>query len=347
VKLAGAAAQRSAQKDLSPRFVMLSGPDGGALRRLGLMIAQKHMKLRPELELRRFNEDDLRANADCVEEAIAAPSLFGGAAIAMVRVSGEKDAGHLAGLLDRVNKGGPEPEGVLLLDVGDVARASKSRKMFEDSTKAWSLQLYETSRDELAATARLTAQDYGAEIEPATLAAIVEGSAQDMDSVAAEVAKLAIYAGQGGIVDMDTLEAVGSLSREAGLGEAIDAAFGGQAALMNKRLEQALASGANAVAITNAIGRHVRLLLHIQADMLSGQPTSEIVKNKRLGIFWKRQSDVARQAGLWGRAPLEEVLHATLETDRQIKRAGSPDLALLDRLLTRIAQRAAKRAGAS
>jgi hypothetical protein len=44
---------------------------------------------------------------------------------------------------------------------------------------------------------------------------------------------------------------------------------------------------------------------------------------------------------------LEEVLHATLETDRQIKRAGSPDLALLDRLLTRIAQRAAKRAGAS
>ncbi|MEN9874742.1 MAG: hypothetical protein RL186_1639, partial [Pseudomonadota bacterium] len=36
--------------------------------------------------------------------------------------------------------------------------------MFEDSTKAWSLQLYETSRDELAATARLTAQEFGAEI---------------------------------------------------------------------------------------------------------------------------------------------------------------------------------------
>jgi DNA polymerase III subunit delta len=346
VKLAGAAATRAAHKDTPPRFIILSGPDAGVLRRLGLTIAQRHIKDNPSLELKRFSEDDLRSDPGGVEEAIASASLFGGAAIAHVRVSGEKDAAPLAALLDRVDKGGPAPDGVLILDIGDVAKTSKSRKLFEDSRHAWSLQLYESTRDDLAHVARLEATAAGVTLEPDALGLILDNGAQDTDSIAAEVAKLAQYAGKGGTIDISAVQEVGSGGREAGLDEAIDAAFGGQSGLMATRLEQALSSGANAVAITNAVGRRIRVLLQVQAGIANGGNAAEILKNPRMGVFWKRQADVARQAGLWGRAPLEDALRATLETDSQIKRAGSPDIALIERLLTRIASRASRaRAG--
>jgi DNA polymerase III subunit delta len=342
LKLAGAAATRAAQKDAPPRFVILSGPDAGVLRHLGLMIAERHIKANPNLELKRFSEDDLRSDPGGVEEAIASASLFGGAAIAHVRVSGEKDAAPLAALLDRVDKGGPQPDGVLILDIGEVAKTSKSRKIFEDSRHAWSLQLYESTRDDLAHVARQEANAAGVKLDPDALGLILETGAQDTDSIAAEVSKLAQYAGKGGTIDMVAIEAVGSGGREAGLDEAIDAAFGGHSGLMATRLEQALASGANTVAITNAVGRRIRVLLQVQAGIANGANAAEILKNPRMGVFWKRQADVARQAGLWGRAPLEEALRATLETDSQIKRAGSPDVALIERLLTRIATRASR-----
>ena len=342
MKLAGAAAIRAAQKDTPPSFVILSGPDAGVLRRLAQTISQRHIKANPNLEVKRFSEDDLRSDPGGVEEAIASPSLFGGAAIAQVRVSGEKDAAPLAALLDRVDKGGPMPEGVLILDIGDVAKTSKSRKMFEESPHAWSLQLYDSTRDDLAMVARQEAQAVGVKLDLDALGLILENSAQDTDSIAAEVTKLALYAGEGGTIDVAAIHEVGSGGREAGLDEAIDAAFGGQSGLMATRLEQALASGANAVAITNAVGRRIRLLLQVQAGIANGGNATEILKNPRMGVFWKRQADVVRQAGLWTRAPLEEALRATLETDSQIKRAGSPDVALIERLLTRIATRAAR-----
>jgi DNA polymerase III subunit delta len=342
VKLAGAAATRAAHKDAPPRFVMLSGPDAGVLRRLGQVVAARHIRDNPNLELKRFSEDDLRSDPGGVEEAIASASLFGGAAIAHVRVSGEKDAAPLAALLDCVDKGGPAPDGVLILDIGDVAKTSKSRKLFEDSRYAWSLQLYDSTREDLAAVARQEANEAGVALDLDALGLILDNVAQDTDSVGAEVAKLAQFAGKGGTIDIAAVHEVGSGGREAGLDEAIDAAFGGQSGLMATRLEQAIASGANSVAITNAVGRRIRVLLQVQAGIANGGNAAEILKNPRMGVFWKRQADVARQAGLWGRAPLEEALRATLETDSQIKRAGSPDVALIERLLTRIAARAAR-----
>jgi DNA polymerase III subunit delta len=342
MKLAGAAASRAAQKDLAPRFVMLSGPDAGALRRLGTAVAERHLGANPSLEVKRFSDDDLRADPGCVEEAVSSASLFGGAAIAMVRVSGEKDAGHLAAILERVDKGGPQPEGVLIIEIGEASKSSKSRKLFEESKHAWSLQLYEPTRDDLVHVARHEATRMGSTIEPDALAMILENSAQDSDAIAAEVTKLALYAGDGGKIDVAAIEEVGSGGREAGLTEAIDAAFGGQMALMVTRLEQAFAGGANSVAIVNGVGRHIRMLLQVQSSLIGGGNAAEALKNPRLGVFWKRQGDVARQAGLWGRVPLEEALRATLETDSQIKRKDSPDVALVERLLTRIASRGAR-----
>jgi DNA polymerase III subunit delta len=345
VKLAGNAAQKAAQKDLSPRFVMLSGPDSGVLRRMAMMIGERHLKANPSLETKRFSEDDVRADPGGVEEAIASPSLFGGAAIAQVRVSNERDAGALAALLERVDKGGPSPEGILILTVGELSATSKSRKLFEASQHAWALQFYESTRDELANVARQEANLAGATLEPDALGMILDTVAQDSDSIAAEVSKLAIYAGEAGVIDVAAVRDVGSGGREAGIDDAIDAAFGGHTALMATRLEQAIESGVAVVPIVNAVGRHIRMLMQIQAAMANGAAVGEAVKNPRLRVFWKRQSDVVRQAGLWGRAPLEEALRATLEADGQIKRGGSPDEALVERLLTRIAKRAARGQG--
>jgi DNA polymerase III subunit delta len=341
MKFAGPAAVRAASQSTPPRLVLLTGPDGGMLHRLGQAVSKQWIKANPDLEPRRFSEDDLRADPACVIQATGSASLFGGAALAYVKLTGEKDAASIVALLDAQEQGAPPIEGAILLDMGDVARGSKTRKRFEDAKSGWSLQLYAPTREDLAAAAQIAAKSHGASLQADALGLILDEIAQDSDSVSAEVDKLALYVGQGGVIDVSVVRALGSASREAGMDEAVEAAFSGQAALCASRLEQAFEGGGNSVAALNLIGRRVRLLMQLRAGMEAGGVPGELVKNPRLGIFWMRQNDVARQATLWPRSALDEVLASVIATDASVKRAGAPAEALLERLLTRIAKRGA------
>lgn len=343
MKQAGAAARRAVSRDPAPRAVLVSGPDSGMVRRLADEVCSSLLQRNRDLEPTRFSEDDLKADPGRLESAIASASLFGGAALARVRVSGESQTGLLLGLVALVEKDPAGFAGALVIEAGDLGRSSKLRKGFEEARTAWSLQLYDSERADLVAVARETAKQAGVVLQDDALDAVLDAVAQDVDSVAAELSKLALYAGQGGTIDREAVEAVGSGGREAAADDAVHAAFSGKLGEASARLHQALGAGANPIQVMNTVQRRLRLLLSLRAGMDGGGSAAELVKNPRYGVFWKRQDDVARQAGHWSRSALEGALAACIQADLDSKRAGSPAIALTEQLLMRIARKGAGR----
>lgn len=342
MKFAGAAARRAAERDPAPRAVLVSGPDGGMVRRLADQAAGNLLKRFPELEPTRFTDDDLKADPGRLESAIASASLFGGAALARVRLGSDAQSGVLLGLLALIERDPAGMAGALVIEGVDLPRASKLRKGFEDARTSWSLQLYDTERSDLTAAARETAIAHGTSLNGDALDLVLEAVAQDVDSVVAEIGKLALYAGKGGVIDAAAVEAAGSGGREAVADDAVHAAFSGRVGEASARLHQALGAGANPIQVMNTVQRRLKLLLQLRAGMEGGASVGELVKNPRFGIFWKRQDDIARQAGQWSRAALEDALSACVEADLGSKRGGAPAVALTERLLLRIARRGAR-----
>jgi DNA polymerase-3 subunit delta len=341
VKFAGAAAQRALSGGPPPRFVLVSGPDAGLVRRLADRVAQTWSAANADLTARRYNGDDLKAGPDRLVEAIGAASLFGGATLARVRIDGEREGGVLARIV--ADFADHPPEGAMVVESDELARGSKLKKAFEDATHAWSLQLYAPARQDLERAGEEAAAALAAHFAPGVLSDLLEAAAQDVDTVAGEATKLALYVGPGGVIDAAALDALGSASREAGVDEAVGAAFSGATVDTIAQLQRAAAGGASPVVILNGVARRIRLLLNVISTCEHGGSPSEAVKNPRLGVHFMRQGEVAAQAARWRRARLEDVLSATIAADQSVKRQGAPANEIVERLLIRIANHAAAR----
>lgn len=337
MKWAGAAAQRAAQTQAPARFVLVTGPDSGMVRRLADDVAASLLRLAPDLTVQRFGEDDLRADPARIVQSVGAASLFGGASLGRLRVAGEREVAMAVKVMAEFDT--RPPDGAFVVECGELARTSKGRKAFEDAAHAWSLQLYAASRSDLERAATQAAEQAGSRLAPGIVADILEAVAQDVDSVSAEVLKLAAWAGPGGVIDVDAVAAVGSGGREAGVDDAVNAAFSGKICEAVVHWDRAMAAGANAVVGLNAIGRRTRVLLGVRQAVESGAAASDAVRSRSLGVSWMRQADVAAQAGRWPRGVLEDVMSACVEADGQVKRAGMPAAAMVERLLLRIAKR--------
>jgi DNA polymerase III subunit delta len=338
MKHAGAAALKAARDPAPPVACLVSGPDHGLVRRLCDQLQASLLKSMPALSVQRMDEADLKADPSALAGSLGGPSLFGDVSLVRLRLAGETLSEivleALAGLAP--GKGGP----ALIVQAGEMAKASRLRKGFEAHPWAWSLQTYDASREDLANAARDAAKAVGASIATDGLAALLEGVAQDVDTVASESTKLGLFVGPGGEIGPAAISAVGSGSREAVIDDSIHAAFSGDGSLAISRLQQALGSGAHPVQGVNALLRRVRLLMQLRLAFDGGERASELVRERHYGIFFKRQDEMAAQVTRWSQPLLASVLASAVELDARTKTGGAPAETDLADFLMRLARRA-------
>lgn len=339
MKFTGTAAGRAARDPSAPFACLVSGPDHGLVRQQADLVQASWLKRAPGLSVQRMDDADLKADPGALAGYLGGPSLFGDTSLVRLRIGSETAASLILEALGTVPKDGNQGPGLLVV-AGDLARASKLRKAFEAHPWAWSLQSYDASREELAAEARRVAKELGNSLHADALAAVLEAVAQDLDSVAAEITKLATYVGKGNEIGLAAVAAVGSGGREAVVDDAVHAAFSGDPLVAINRLSQATAAGANPVQTVNALLRKVRLLMQLRLAFDSGERASELVKDRQYNIFFKRQSEVAAQIGIWTQAMLDALLAAVIELDGRTKTGGSPAETLVSDMILKIARRA-------
>lgn len=263
------------------------------------------------------------SRADELAQEYVAIALGGGRRVIRLADAGEAAGGAVASVLD-----GPGDALALLEAPGLVATRSKLLKQIEAHPDAAAIACYSEDGDELGRAVREWLSESKVRVEDDALAWLLSRLGGDRALSRAEVEKLALFVGPGGVADQATVEAVIGDVAGLSLDDALFAATEGNVARADRALERALASGATPVGVIRGGLMHLARLQR---------------KDGRPPVIFRRRESLARASRRWPAAALAAALEDMFQGEREAKRTGVPDEVLCRHLIFSLAMDGANR----
>lgn len=280
-----------------------------------------------------------------LEEEATALSLIGGRRAVWVRDATDALHAALGRLLPgRADRAPPPSAGPLIvIEAGALPARAKLRSLVEAAPEAASIACYpeEGRALEGSITRMLEAERIG--IDADALGWLASRLGADRAAARGEVEKLALYAGAGGRLSLDDVQAVTGDAAGASLEEAAFAATAGERAGADLAIERALSEGLSPVALARALLSHLHRLRQTRLLLDAGASQSDALARLRPPVFFKRTAQFGRALGLWSAAGLFEAAVETSRLELACKQTGAPDQVLARRHIAMLAARAAAR----
>ena len=153
---------------------------------------------------------------------------------------------------------------------------------------------------------------------------LVEHLGGDRLLTRSELEKLALYAGDGGRVDLDAARHSVGDSAALALDDAVMAAAEGDVARLERVLDRVFQEGEAPVAAARALLRHLHRLHGLAARVAAGSAISEAVRTARPPIFFKHQDSIKRQLARWSEPGLRAALDRIAQAELHMKTTGLP-----------------------
>lgn len=336
MKLASREIARYAGKpDASSTGILLYGPDAMriALRRQEIIANLTSPQADEEMRLSRMQGAELRRDTAKLIDAMKAQSFFPGPRVVFVEEVTETCAPAILAALEEWQPGDAQ----LVITAGQLKPTSKIRKAFEGHRNAHACGIYDDppSREEIEAT---LAKAGLRKLPPDTLRDLTNlALALDPGDFRQTVEKLALYKhGDDTPLTGEEIALCAPASTEAELDDVLHAVAEARAAEIGPVMRRLKAQGVNPTGLCISALRHFRTLYAVASH--PGGPGEGIGK-LRPPVFGPRRDRIMRQAGAWGAPKLEQALSLVIETDLALRSAGAtaPDLALVERMLIRLA----------
>lgn len=227
-----------------------------------------------------------------VEEATTF-GMFGGRRAIWVRPTGRNITPAVTACLDVALV-----ETLVVIEAGDLAKASPLRTTCETSPRALALPCYGDEGRDLASVIADTLRGHGLTIDNEARDLLAESLGGDRLATRGELEKLALYAHGQTSITVEDIEAVVSDVSVPSIDAVIDAAFLGDRAALEAGLEQLAQHGTSAAAIIALALRHGLALLGHAARMGGRGDVEGAIRNWR-GLHFRRKNAVTRQLKLW------------------------------------------------
>jgi DNA polymerase III subunit delta len=140
----------------------------------------------------------------------------------------------------------------------------------------------------------------------------------------AELAKLTLYAGDGGRLGLEDARAVIADSAALSLDDAVLAAAEGDAAALDRALARVFQAGESPVSVIRAMLRHLQRLHLLALQVVRGGTVDAAVRSARPPIFFKEQDSFRRQLQRWSEPRLRAALDRVAEAEFRMKLTGLP-----------------------
>lgn len=266
----------------------------------------------------------------------ASLSMTGGRRV--VRLREATDAAATTAVQAVLNS--PAPAMVVIEGAGLTTR-SKLRTLLEAAPDGAAIGCYPEDARALTETIRRLLETAHVQVDREALAWLATQLGADRASTQAEIEKLALYAGPGGTVNLQTaMICVGDLAGLQ-LDDALFAATEGEVATTDRALELAVAEGAAAVGVIRAAMMHLQRLHRARLAVDTGVSPADATKAARPPVFFRRLGAFSRAIGLWSTPMLSAALAGLAEAERACKRTGAPDLVICRNVVLTLARRAA------
>ncbi len=315
------------------RVVLLYGDDAGMIRdRASALVRTVAGALDDPFLVVELAREEI---ARLPDEAASLP-MTGGRRVVRVREATDAAAAPIRTILKS------NAPALVVLEAPEIATRSRLRTDLEAAPDGAAIGCYPEEGRALEATIRDTLKQAGVTIEPDALSWLAGHLGADRAATRAELEKLALYAGSGGRVDLDSAMAcVGDLSGLS-LDDALFAATIGDVATADRALELAIAEGAAPVQVLRAGIMHLqRLQLARLAMDEAGLSAADASRAQRPPLFYRRVAAFNRALELWSGAAVSGAVNGLVEAERGCKRTGFPDQTLCRNAILAVARRAA------
>jgi DNA polymerase III subunit delta len=269
-------------------IILLYGPDAGLVReRADALMASAVDDPNDPFSLVRLDGDELAAEPSrLVDEAMTVP-LFGGRRAIRVRAGSRNFAAGVDTLAEV-----PIRDCRIVIEAGELRPESPLRKACERAKNAVAIGCYpDTERDlakliddEMKPSDLRLAQD-----ARATLMGLLGGDRQASRN---ELRKLALYARGKGEVTLDDVMAVVSDASDLKLDPIVDAAFAGNAALVESEFAKAMVAGTYPGIIVAAAQRQAAWLHKSSLALADGTPLSTVLDGGFPRLHFSRKGAV-------------------------------------------------------
>ena len=277
-----------ARPDPGRPIILLYGPDAGLVReRADALMASAVDDPNDPFSLVRLDGDELAAEPSrLVDEAMTVP-LFGGRRAIRVRAGSRNFAAGVDTLAETSIR-----DCRIVIEAGELRPESPLRKACERAKNAVAIGCYpDTERDlakliddEMKPSDLRLAQD-----ARATLMGLLGGDRQASRN---ELRKLALYARGKGEVTLDDVMAVVSDASDLKLDPIVDAAFAGNAALVESEFAKAMVAGTYPGIIVAAAQRQAAWLHKSSLALSDGTPLSTVLDSGYPRLHFSRKNVV-------------------------------------------------------
>jgi DNA polymerase-3 subunit delta len=278
---------------------------------------------------------DRDAHRRLLEEVRSLP-LSGGRRVVRVRDAGD-------GLVAQVEAALGDPTGGLMVfEAPGLPSRSRLRAVIERAADAVAIACYPVEGNGLGGEIRAALQAFAVEVDTDAVIWLQGRLGADSLATRGELAKLALFAGAGGRVDVAAAQACAGDLAAITLEDALFAATAGDAAGADRALERALAEGLAPVGVLRAALMHMQRLHRVLGGMAAGRAAADAIKALRPPLFFRREPAFRRALDLWSERRLAAAAVALWRAESACKRTGAPAEAICRRVMLDVAREAGR-----
>ena len=309
-----------------------------AERRAHAVLAHVGPEAEGEMRLTRMPGADLRKDPAAAIDALKAQGFFPGPRALIIDDATDAAAPALKTALGEWAEG----DAMLVATAGQLAPASKLRKLFEGDKRAFCLAVYDDPPGRAEIEQMLAAEG---------LANLPQDTMRDLVALAQTLepgdfrqtlARIALYKlNDATPLSPAEVAQLAPQSAEAEIDDILNAIAEGRMADLGPILSRLAAQGVQPVAVCIGAARHFRLLHALVSDP---RGPAQAIGSLRPPVFGPRRDRMLRQAQNWSLQRVEDALRDLTATDLALRSSTTaPNRALAERALIRLSRMAGRR----
>jgi DNA polymerase-3 subunit delta len=284
-------------------------------------------------QLVRIGGDELAGDPTRLADEANTIPLFGGRRAIWIETRGKAFVAAFEPFL-----GAPPHDCTIIIEAGALKKEAPLRILFEREGNAAAIQCYPDTAEDIAQLIDAEVAAEGLSIAPDAKAFLISQLGQDRLSTRSELEKLVLYAHGAGQVTLDHVVAIVCDASILIVGEAVNAAFDGDFAMLDARLRHVFAGASDYHALLAAALRHAVDLHRARRDAEEGPGPRE--SSGFAGSGFKQKDAFERHLRTWTRPNLGRAIDALAEAVARARREPKLGPSLAARALWTIAHTA-------
>ena len=328
-----------ARPDPGRPIILLYGPDAGLVReRADALMASAVDDPNDPFSLVRLDGDDLAAEPSrLVDEAMTVP-LFGGRRALRVRAGSRNFASGIDTLAET-----PLRDCRIVIEAGELRPESPLRKACERAKTAVAIACYPDGERDLARLIDEELRASNLRITPDARAVLTSLLGGDRQASRNELRKLSLYAHGAGEVTLDDVMAVVADASELKLDPIVDAAFAGNASVVESEFAKAMVAGTYPGVIISAAQRQAAWLHKSALAIAEGTPVPAVLEGGFPRLHFSRKASVETALRNFSLARLAAIIEQLAVAALDMRKQASLAAVIAQRTLLAIAANAKRR----